>query len=75
MLAKLDLSHVEWYLPRAGSPQGCIAVGRVPNPDGGEDLIVIGNPRTPDEPVQVYTLEEWRNFREGLKHGDFDDVL
>jgi hypothetical protein len=39
------------------------------------DMVLIGDSKDPDGPVLAYSKAEWRAFAEGLKHGDFDDLL
>jgi predicted secreted Zn-dependent protease len=37
--------------------------------------ILIGNSRQPSGLVLEYTRDEWHQFVEGIKKGDFDDLL
>jgi Domain of unknown function (DUF397) len=39
----------------------------------GENILV-GNTRDPDGPINSYTAAEWREFLNGAKRGDFDDI-
>jgi predicted secreted Zn-dependent protease len=40
-----------------------------------EQMVVIGNTKTPYGPILSYTLAEWREFVAGVKNGDFDDLI
>jgi hypothetical protein len=39
------------------------------------DVVLIGDSKNPDGPVLAYSRAEWRTFAEGIKQGDFDDLL
>jgi hypothetical protein len=38
-------------------------------------MIVIGDTKNPDGPVLTYSRSEWRAFAEGIRQGDFDDLM
>jgi len=38
------------------------------------DSVMFGNTTQPDGPVYAYTRAEWKEFLEGAKLGDFDDI-
>jgi hypothetical protein len=38
------------------------------------DSVVFSNPRQPDGPVYVCTVDEWKEFIIGVKAGDFDNL-
>lgn len=38
------------------------------------EYILVGNTRDPDRLANFYTLAEWREFLNGAKRGDFDDL-
>jgi len=38
------------------------------------DSVIFGNTSVPDGPVYTYTRAEWKEFLEGAKLGDFDDI-
>jgi hypothetical protein len=40
-----------------------------------DDMVLIGDSKDPDGPVLAYSQAEWRTFAEGIKQGDFDDLL
>lgn len=40
-----------------------------------EQMILIGDSKTPDGPILRYTAAEWREFVSGVKNGDFDDLI
>lgn len=39
------------------------------------DTVILGDSKHPDGPVLSYSREEFRLFAEGLRLGDFDDLL
>jgi hypothetical protein len=39
------------------------------------DMIVIGDTKNPNGPFLEYSRAEWKTFAEGIKQGDFDDLL
>jgi hypothetical protein len=47
----------------------CVQVRR----DNDNDMIVIGNSRSPEGPFLSYTQAEWSAFLDGAKKGEFDD--
>jgi Domain of unknown function (DUF397) len=38
-------------------------------------MIIIGNSRLADGPCISYTRDEWAAFLDGVKKGEFDDLL
>jgi len=38
-------------------------------------MIVIGDSKNPDGPSLSYSRAEWAAFVEGIRQGDFDDLL
>jgi predicted secreted Zn-dependent protease len=40
-----------------------------------EQMVVIGDTKSPDGPFLSYTPAEWRDFVSGVKKGDFDDLV
>ena len=39
------------------------------------DTVVIGDTKNPDGPVLAYSRTEFRTFIEGVRQGDFDDLI
>ena len=39
------------------------------------DMIVIGDTKNPDGPVLSYSRAEWVAFVDGIRAGDFDDLV
>jgi hypothetical protein len=39
------------------------------------DGIIIGDSKSPEGPFLAYTHSEWVTFVEGIRQGDFDDLL
>jgi hypothetical protein len=70
-LASPKLTGVCWQKSRHSNSQGaCVELAGLPG--GG---IAIRNSRDPDGPVQFYTKAEIRALIEGVKEGDFDNLL
>jgi len=38
-------------------------------------MVVIGDTKNPDSPPLAYTRSEWKTFVEGIRRGDFDDLM
>ena len=65
------LRGVQWRKSARSSAQGnCVEAARLPG--GG---IAVRNSRDPQGPVLVFTKGEARAFVEGVKDGDFDELL
>jgi hypothetical protein len=59
---------MEWRVSRTCDSGACVGVAR------SGDLILIGNTNNPDDPVNEFTIDEWRQFLAGAKLGDFDGI-
>lgn len=69
--APAKLAGVCWQKSRRSNSQGaCVELAGLP---GGD--IAIRNSRDPDGPVLFYTKAEIRALIEGVKEGDFDNLL
>ena len=60
---------LSWHTTHAGNGKACVRVA----PQG--DNILIGDSKHPDGPVLTYSPVEWNTFVEGIRKGDFDDLL
>jgi Domain of unknown function (DUF397) len=66
------LPALTWQKSRRSNPSGnCVEMA--PLPDGGG--IAIRNSRHPDGPVLIYTREEIIALLDGVRDGDFDNLL
>jgi len=59
---------LSWRVSQTCDGGACVMVAR----DG--ELVVFGNTAEPDGPVYAYSRAEWKEFLEGAKLGDFDDI-
>lgn len=57
-----------WRVSRTCDGGACVMVAR----DG--ESVVFGNTAEPGGPVYSYSRAEWKEFLEGVKRGDFDDI-
>jgi Domain of unknown function (DUF397) len=67
----VDSSQTEdltWHVSRTCDAGACIKVARQ-----GESIL-IGNTNSPEGPFGEFTADEWRNFLDGVKLGDFDGI-
>jgi hypothetical protein len=65
------LPEVRWQKSRYSNSQGtCVELGRLPS---GE--IAVRNSRHPDGPALIYTQAEIRALLQGVRAGDFDNLL
>ena len=66
-----QLRGVQWRKSTRSSAQGnCVEAARLP--DGS---FAVRNSRHPDGPALIFNDAEVRAFLEGVKDGDFDDLL
>ena len=63
------IGALSWLVARNCDGGNCIRVA--PN----ADMIVIGDSKNPDGPSLSYSRAEWAAFVEGIRQGDFDDLL
>lgn len=64
-----SLVGLSWHIAGAGNGEACIRVAS----QGGN--VLIGDSKHPDGPVLTYSSVEWKMFVEGIRKGDFDDLL
>jgi hypothetical protein len=65
------LPAVRWQKSGRSNPSGnCVEMARLPG--GG---IAIRNSRHPDGPVLIYTRDEIIALLDGVRDGDFDNLL
>ena len=62
-------ARLAWRVARDCDAGTCISVA----PHQG--MIVIGDTKNPDGPVLSYSHDEWFTFVQGIRQGDFDDLL
>lgn len=63
------LSNLSWRVARNCNGGNCIRVAP------RADMIVIGDSKNPDGPMLSYSRSEWVAFVEGIRQGDFDDLI
>jgi hypothetical protein len=67
----VDLAGARWRKSGRSSAQGnCVELARLPG-----DGVAVRNSRDPRGPALVFTDAELDAFLEGVKDGDFDDLL
>jgi hypothetical protein len=66
-----DLPGARWRKSKLSSAQGnCVEAARL-----SRDQIAVRNSRHPEGPALIFSDAEVRAFLEGVKEGDFDDLL
>jgi hypothetical protein len=66
-----DLAGARWWKSGRSSAQGnCVETAALPG-----DRVAVRNSRHPRGPVLIFSHAEVRAFLEGVKDGDFDDLL
>jgi hypothetical protein len=66
-----ELRWVRWRKSGRSSAQGnCVETARLPG-----DEVAVRNSRHPEGPALIFSQAEVRAFFEGVKDGDFDDLL
>jgi hypothetical protein len=66
-----ELHGVQWRKSQHSTAEGeCVQTAKLPG--GG---VAVRNSRHPDGPALLFSDAEFRTFLEGVKDGDFDDVL
>lgn len=63
------LGELTWRIARRCNGGACVRVA------ANGDAVVIGDSKNPDGPVLSYSRTEFRTFVEGVRQGDFDDLL
>ena len=58
-----------WRVARSCDVGNCVRVA------ARDESIVIGDTKHPDGPVLSYDRAEWMAFMEGIRQGDFDDLI
>ncbi len=64
-----SLGELSWRVARLCEAGSCVRIAPK------DDMVLIGDSKDPDGPVLAYSQAEWRTFAEGIKQGDFDDLL
>lgn len=59
-----------WRTATKSSGSDCVEVARAP-----ADMIAVRDSKDRDGPVLRYTAAEWDAFLDGVKRGEFDDLL
>jgi hypothetical protein len=66
-----DLPGARWRKSRRSSAQGnCVETAKLPG-----ESVAVRNSRHQEGPALIFTKAEIRAFLEGVKDGDFDDLL
>lgn len=63
------LSALAWRVAQRCNGGECIRIA------ANGDMVLIGDSKNPDGPVLSYSAAEWQAFVEGIRHGDFDNLL
>jgi Domain of unknown function (DUF397) len=70
-MAATELGQVGWRKSGRSSAQGnCVETAKL---DDGQ--VAVRNSRHPEGPALIFTEVEARAFLQGVKDGDFDDLL
>jgi hypothetical protein len=70
-MSATELSGAEWRKSSISNSQGaCVELAEV-----GTDEFAVRNSRNPDGPALIYTRGEIAALIEGVKMGEFDDML
>ncbi len=66
-----DLADARWRKSSASNSQGaCVELARL-----ASDEFAVRNSRNPEGPALIYTRAEIAALIEGVKQGEFDDLL
>ena len=65
----VTLGQLSWRTALRCNGGDCVRIA----PSG--EMIVIGDSKNPDGPFLKYSRAEWKTFVEGIRQGDFDDLL
>jgi hypothetical protein len=64
----VTLAELAWRVARQCNGGSCVRVAR------SGDMVVIGDSKDP-RAMLSYTQDEFRTFVDGIRQGDFDDLL
>ncbi len=65
----VTLGKLSWRVAQRCNAGDCVQVAV----DGS--AVLIGDSKDPGGPVLTYSRAEWKTFVEGIRGGDFDDLL
>lgn len=60
---------LEWRTPRRCDAGACVQIA-----ESGQ-MILVADSKAPRGPIISYTRSEFREFIQGVKSGDFDDLI
>lgn len=67
-----QLPEVRWRKSRRSNPSGnCVELAALPDGAG----VAVRNSRYPDGPALIYTRAEIAAFIQGVRDGEFDDLV
>ncbi|MEV6350568.1 DUF397 domain-containing protein [Actinoplanes sp. NPDC051851] len=66
----VDRAALSWRIAKKSANANCVQVAR-----DASGTIYFRNSRKPDDAMIAYTPAEFDAFIDGIKHGEFDDLL
>jgi hypothetical protein len=64
-----SLGDLSWHVARRCQGGACVRIAP------GSDAIMIGDSKHPDGPIFIVSIAEWAKLVDGIKQGDFDNLL
>jgi hypothetical protein len=64
-----SLGDLSWHVAQNCNGGNCVRVA------ASGDIVFLGDSKAPDGPVLSYDRSEWITFAEGIRRGDFDDLV
>ncbi len=65
---RLDVSRLPWRTAKKNGNSGCVEVAPA-------HLIAVRDSKDRNGAVLLYTPQEWEAFLDGVKKGEFDDLV
>jgi len=64
-----ELGDLSWRVALMCNAGNCVKVA------ARNDTVFIGDSKSPNSPILSYSRDEWLSFVEGVRRGDFDDLV
>jgi hypothetical protein len=64
-----NIGNLSWRVARKCNGGNCVRVA------AADDMIVVGDSKSPGGPMLTYSRDEWATFVDAVRQGEFDDLM